>query len=128
MKLRLRGNSLRLRLAQGEVAELVRTGRVEETVAFGPRERLSYALTCKETAAIAARFEAGAVEVSLPAGLAMDWASSERVGLEAEQPIGEGAHLRILVEKDFACLKPRTGENDSDAFPNPNTSCGGGCE
>jgi hypothetical protein len=27
--------------------------------------------------------------------------------------------LRILVEKDFACLAPREGEDESDMFPNP---------
>jgi hypothetical protein len=31
--------------------------------------------------------------------------------------------LQILVEKDFACLTPRKGEDDGDAFPNPNETC-----
>jgi hypothetical protein len=29
---------------------------------------------------------------------------------------------RILVVKDFACLKDRPGEDDHDAFPNPKKS------
>ena len=123
MKLRLRGNSVRLRLTQGEVADLIRTGRVDDAVAFGPGERLSYALACTDTPTLAARFAAGAIEVSLPAALAKDWASSERVGLDGEQSIGDGESLRILVEKDFTCLRPRTGEDDGDAFPNPNETC-----
>jgi hypothetical protein len=31
--------------------------------------------------------------------------------------------LRILVEKDWNCLTPRAGEDDSDSFANPNKSC-----
>ncbi|MGH8167708.1 MAG: DUF7009 family protein [Woeseiaceae bacterium] len=34
------------------------------------------------------------------------------------QPL-DGDELSILVEKDFACLAPREGEDDSDKFPNP---------
>ena len=37
MKLRMKGDSLRLRLTRGEVQELARTGRVEERVHIGAR-------------------------------------------------------------------------------------------
>jgi hypothetical protein len=45
------------------------------------------------------------------------------VGFEAEQSTGGSERLRILVEKDWACLTARDGEEDVDAFPNPNVSC-----
>jgi len=43
MKLRIRGNSLRLRLLRGEVQQFGETGRVTETIQFGasPAAQLS---------------------------------------------------------------------------------------
>ncbi len=123
MKLRIRGNSIRLRLTRGEVAAIAASGRVEDAIAFGPGERLVYALACGEVDALRARLGGGVVEVTAPAAVAREWASSDRVGLEGEQPIGGGDVLTIIVEKDFACLKPRADEDDADAFPNPNETC-----
>lgn len=123
MKLRVRGNSIRLRLTQREVAELATKGRVEESVAFAPGERLAYALVCGDAPALRARCVQGSIEVSIPSSLAKDWAAGEQLGLEAEQPIGPGETLRILVEKDLACIRPRTGEDDTDAYPNPKDHC-----
>jgi hypothetical protein len=124
MKLRIRGNSIRLRLTQGEVQTLAEKGRVEDAIAFAPGSRLVYALATSDSRdALAARLDGARVEVTLPSALAKDWAASTRVGIEGEQPIGEGEPLRILVEKDFACLHPRKGEDDRDAFANPNDSC-----
>jgi hypothetical protein len=124
MKLRLRGNSLRLRLTQREVNDLVALGSVEEKTAFGPQALLSYAIALGEGASVSASFEAGAIRVTVPLADARAWATSDRVGIEAEQATAaEGEPLRLLIEKDFACLKPRTGEDDRDAFPNPNPTC-----
>ena len=49
----------------------------------------------------------------------MQWADSEQVSIEAVQTIDDGSELKILVEKDFACLTPREGEDESDLFPHP---------
>jgi hypothetical protein len=119
MKLRVRGNSIRLRLTQREVADLVATGRVEETTSFASGARFGYAITCeKAVTSLAASFRGGVVHVSVPVHEARDWAASDRVGIEAEQPV-DGGTLRLLVEKDFACLQQRAGDDDRDTFPNP---------
>lgn len=123
MKLRLRGNSLRLRLTQGEVNDLVALGSVEEKTAFGPHAQLSYAIALGEGPSVSASFDAGAIRVTVPSADARAWATSDRVGIEAEQTTPGDEPLRLLIEKDFACLKPRTGEDDRDAFPNPNPTC-----
>ena len=126
MKLRIRGNTLRLRLARGEVNQLAETGEVREAVAFGSAaaDRLGYAIATSDDATVtSARLSGGGVEVIVPRRFAREWAASETVGFEAEQPVGEGLSLHILVEKDFACLTPRNGEDDTDAFPNPNETC-----
>lgn len=119
MKLRIRGNSIRLRLTKGEVERLSDTGIIEDLVEFGSeypgfRYELRTAAGDDESRA---KFEDHCLSISLAAGDAKNWINSEQVGIEAMQPIGEGKFLRILVEKDFACLAERAGEDDSDTFP-----------
>lgn len=118
MKLRIRGNTVRLRLTQGEVNALASDGKVEESVPFAGRA-LVYAIVADEKgSALAASFDGARVQVSVPRAQARSWADSDQVGLEAEH---QG--IAILVEKDFKCLTPRKNEDDGDAFPNPKTAC-----
>lgn len=112
MKLRIRGNSLRLRLSQSEVTQLAQHGRVEDAISFGP-QKLTYVLTTSDVDHVGAVYESNRIVVTLPKDRAQTWTSSEQVGIESR---GE---LHILVEKDWSCLKPRDGEDDSDAFPHP---------
>lgn len=123
MKLRIKGNTLRLRLTRPEVARLHDTGRVEDAITFGaePGETLTYALEASPDAAeVSARLSDGRITVWLPSDAARRWADTDQVGIEAEQRTGAGdgsAALQILVEKDWACIDGR--EVDADAFPNP---------
>lgn len=123
MKLRIKGNSLRLRLTRGEVARLGETGRVDDRIRFGPGAQLTYALIAADVPAVQAAFADGTVTVAVPEALVQDWVGSERVGFEAVQALDDGDSLRLLVEKDFACLTVRAGEDDSDAYANPMTAC-----
>ena len=121
MKLRIRGNSIRLRLTQTEIVQFANTGRVEETVEFGfPQTALSYQLcTTFDTETIRAKFEDNCLYISVPKRDAEIWINSEEDGIEAGQPLGDNKYLRILLEKDFACLTDRADEDETDAFPNP---------
>lgn len=123
MKLRIRGNSLRFRLTQGEVRRLVADGRISESIYFSPiatADALTYSLeTCTNIATVSASYREGEVLITLPARKAAEWANTGQVGIEQTQPIREGLDLRIVVEKDFRCLQPRTEEDESDNFPNP---------
>lgn len=121
MKLRIKGASLRLRLTQGEVRALGEGGVIEEQVPFGGGVALVYRLRCDAHAtAISASFQAGVLEVRLPGALARDWCANQEVTLAASQAAAPHT-LRITVEKDFACLAPRSGEDESDNFPHPQT-------
>lgn len=116
MKLRIRGNSIRLRLTQGEVERLHAGGSVEEFVDFGHgNERLTYLIASDESVSrIRVDFEGGLLAVRVPGEAVRRWAVSNDVGLEKHEN-----GLQILVEKDFACLKQRPGEDETDMFPNP---------
>ena len=111
MKLRIKGDTIRLRLTQSEVAALADGHDVVETTSLP--QPFTYALeTSGET--IGAAFAAGRMTVNIPRAIALQWASTEEVSLR-----GREGGVEILVEKDFACLIPRQGEEDPDAFPNP---------
>jgi hypothetical protein len=122
MKLRVKNNSVRLRLTQTEVARLSENGRIEEAIEFGvqPHQRFVYALEISsKTEEIQAKLENNRIAIFIPKTQADRWTQSAQTGMETEQNIGDGKTLRLLIEKDFACLEPRKGEDDADAFPHP---------
>jgi hypothetical protein len=118
MKLRLAGNSLRLRLNQGEVAQFSKTGYVEETVHFGPGASLAYVLeSSTRIDAPRAHYRNGELRIQIPASAGQEWVTTGRVGVSGQQSLDGGEQLSILIEKDFQCL--HDGEQDPDAYPNP---------
>lgn len=122
MKLRIRGNSLRPRLTKSEVAEIGAGGAGEETVEFGgePAQHFIYALVPADNVETpTAVFDGGRITVFVPKRQAGDWARTNQIGIEAEKMIDDAKMLRILIEKDFSCLEPRTGEEDADTFGHP---------
>jgi hypothetical protein len=121
MKLRIRGNSLRLRLTKTEVARFAETGAIEDMIEFGfaPHQNLHYALKKSDSENVHATFEENRICVLLPHEKAENWTNSDQNGFEAEQIVGEDKRLRILIEKDYACLEERPFEDESDAFPHP---------
>jgi hypothetical protein len=126
MKLRIKGNSIRLRLGQSEVRRLANDGIVEESITFGGgrAHRLSYVLcTGPNHLAVTAEYEEGRINVRMPTALARDWAGSDRVGIEAVQVAGDGNELKILIEKDFKCIDAPPDESREDAFPHPERGC-----
>lgn len=119
MKLRMKGDSLRLRLTRGEVQQLAESGRVEERVHISPHGVLVYRLQRAAAAAtLGATFDNGVIEIQVPESVARDWCASERVTLDHVQQHG-AVDLRIVIEKDFACLAPRSDEDESDNFRHP---------
>ncbi len=119
MKLRIHGNSLRLRLNQAEVAQFSKTGFVEDSIQFAHGASFSYALeSLSEVSSPRATYQNGWLRIQIPSGDATEWATTDRVGVSADQPLTGGKHLSILIEKDFQCLHSGEGP-DPDAFPNP---------
>jgi hypothetical protein len=69
MKLRIKGNSLRLRVAPSDVKQLLRDGAIQEHVQFtaNPKDRLTYEVisSLSEPTVIAA-YRLGNITVSVP--------------------------------------------------------------
>jgi len=122
MKLRIRGNSVRLRLGQSEVRRLLSEGIVLESTTFDfvHGQRLEYAL-CAATnlPAMTASFADGRITIRIPVSAMHNWAETDQVGVETTQVGSDGSVLKILVEKDFECIDAPHDESQEDAFPNP---------
>ena len=120
MKLRVRDNSIRLRLTQTEV-ELARTdGLVRGRVSFAGSNSFDYVLeSSPATVKPEAHISNNVLTVRIPETEIVSWSTSDEVSIAASQALDDGAQLDILVEKDFSCLAPREGEDETDMYPNP---------
>jgi hypothetical protein len=106
MKLRIQGNSLRLRLSEAEVQQFAQTGRVAEAVAFGPGpdQTLQYVLAQREgLAAITVEYSGNTVTVCIPEVVAAAWIGNVAAGLSGSVDNGTEKGLKILVEQDQHC-------------------------
>lgn len=121
MKIRIRGNSVRLRLLQSEVTKLGESRKVSEQIQFGlsDDEILTYTLQVSEKAnEISAGFCQNEICIVLPEETADNWIKTDEISLENEMDL-ENDSLKILVEKDFVCLTRKDDPDNLDAFPNP---------
>jgi hypothetical protein len=121
MKLRIKGNSLRLRVSRSELARFLAGEAVAETIRFAaaPEAKLTYALA-RGTQASAAivRYQAQEVTVLLSKEQAESWGQDDQVGVYTLVNIAPEGLLELIVEKDFACLD-RSDEDNKDTFANP---------
>ena len=119
MKLRIKGDSLRLRLSQGEMRSLAERGEVQDRVRFPGGSMLIYRVRADRMATdISVTYDNNLIDVLVPHELCARWYGTDLVTLSANQALSAGA-LRIVLEKDWACLAPREGEDESDNFPHP---------
>jgi len=123
MKLRIKGNSLRLRVSPSEMERLLSAVRIEEVIHFtpDPDARLTYALELAESEKeITVRYRPQEVTLVLSAESVRKWADTEQVGIYGAVDAGCG-QLAIAIEKDFACLD-RAQAGNEDTFANPNSA------
>jgi hypothetical protein len=122
VKLRIKGDSLRLRLAQGEMRTLAERGEVEDGISFPSGAVLKYRLQVdKNNNEISCSYESNLINILVPAAEAERWCGTDLVTLSATESVATG-ELRIVLEKDWACLAPREDEDESDNFPHPGST------
>ncbi len=121
MKLRLLDDSIRMRLSRSEVDAANETGVVEGRTRFPNGSTFTFALEALEQGeAPSAAYDSNRMVVRLPAAEIAAWATDDTaVSLTGELNLPDGGPLTLLVEKDFRCLAPREGEDQSDLFTNP---------
>lgn len=105
---------------RGEVDALRSDGLVSARTGFPGGRTLTYMVeSSPASVTLAAHFSDNALTVRIPETSVLAWASSEQVSIEGEQLLDDGESLQLLVEKDFACLAPREGEDEADMYPHP---------
>lgn len=112
MKLRLRANTIRLRLLQGEVQRLSQGETILETLPTPIP--FHYAVQPAEVPDLSASYNGHTLTIQVPQSWSAAWASSDEVGRQAQS---QG--LDILIEKDWACTTPRAAEENRGTYPNP---------
>ncbi|RDC61494.1 DUF7009 family protein [Adhaeribacter pallidiroseus] len=105
MKLRIQGNSLRLRLSEAEVIQFADTGQVAETILFSPDETnaLRYILQQTSGKEVSVRFSDNVITISIPELMAQKWTDTDLIGFDDLIDLGNEKQLRIVVEKDLEC-------------------------
>jgi len=122
LKLRVLDNSIRLRLTRGEVTAIGDDSVVRGRVRFTGNNTFVYMLESSPTTVRPeAHVSNNVLTVRVPQVDIRRWARSEEISIQSEQLLDDGDHLKILIEKDFHCLSPREGEDESDMFPHPET-------
>ena len=115
MKLRLKGNSVRLRLTPSDLIALRDHGVVEESADFGEGQVLTYRLQSAGVPGPArAEFRNGTVGVTVSAEDVRKWADSDQVGIYAQ-----AGGLSVSVEKDLRCFPRTDGEPQSGGCVHP---------
>ena len=125
MKLRIRSNSVRLRLGPREVQSLLQNGSLVETVRFGAgdTQALRYRLVLSSTGApMSAQIKDFEITISISRSVTQAWAEDDGLTIVGEQSVGNDQTLKILVEKDLQCLES-TAEPEQDVYPNPSATC-----
>ncbi len=116
MKLRFRGNSLRLRVNRREVETLTSGTALREEVVFPNDKRLSYVFEPQARASPQVSFDGGVIRVNAPLSAVQDWARSDSIGLYFDIA-AQDAMLKVAIEKDLACVDGPPEERDPEAFP-----------
>jgi hypothetical protein len=124
MKMRIKGNSLRLRVSRSEVERLLNQDRLEETIHFAPEAAAALIYALEPSPAVDAptiRYSHNTVTVLIPADQSRVWCTTDQVGIEKDIDLGRFGSLTLLIEKDFACLD-RSDEENEDTFTNPSAN------
>jgi hypothetical protein len=123
MKIRIKGNSIRVRLSRSEVDKLATEGIIEEFTEFNDR---TFGYKLKSAAGIetlSADFNGNDIIMQVSDQICKVWAGNEVVGYSETMTLKNGNSLSLLLEKDFKCIDAAVTEDQSDNFENPLLTC-----
>jgi len=118
VKLRILGDTIRLRLDRAEVDQVGAGNVVSAATTFPDGAVFCYRLE-PGMAATEAVFSDGCISLKVLAETLTAWATDDhQVGVYQDLALPEGT-LALRIEKDFECLEPRSGEDQGNRFINP---------
>ncbi len=122
MKIRIKDNSIRIRLSRTEVDNFGKSGYLESKTDFGSAAFV-YALSRSASQnSLSAGFEAGKITIEVPEAIAHEWTTTDNVGFSHYMDTSNGGKLFLLVEKDFKCVD-NSMEDQSDNYDHPTHVC-----
>lgn len=122
MKLRTRGNSIRLRLTRSEVLALSEGMTVRDETRITPLDSFVVTLEGWNLDVFQVTSNKEGLRICAPASRILQWSKNDDEGIYGYQENGSSEPLKISIEKDFACLEERPGEDSHDQFPHPDSS------
>ena len=123
MKIRIKGNSVRLRLTKSEVDALAATGIIEEKTEFDDNSFGYRLLTDSSIDTLDAILNNNTMTVLVPERISVEWPNNTIVSHAHTKVLKNGKSLLLLVEKDFKCIDAPPHEDQSDNYDNPLLSC-----
>lgn len=122
MKLRIKGNSIRIRLSRTEVDTLAKDNYLEERTEFA-NTAFIYALQAKAgISGLEAGFSENKLTMYVSTELVTEWPTNNTVGFDNKWDAGNKKSLFLLLEKDFKCID-NAMEDQTDNYENPNKTC-----
>ncbi|MBT0606723.1 DUF7009 family protein [Aequorivita echinoideorum] len=123
MKIRIRDNSVRLRLTKTDIRNLRDNHLVSSKTEFSQVEIFEYELR-SDTAytEISAKFKEGKITIQIPLRDAEILTETEEITIRGTQNNGMDSQLSLLIEKDLECIDA-TDEDQSDMYENKKSIC-----
>ena len=118
MKIRIKGNTIRFRLAKSEVEHFGKEGYLSEETEFSDKKFIYEVRAIKIGDGLSADFYDDTITLFVPQHLAAKWTTTELVGYQHEMKLRDGKKLFLLLEKDYKCLDV-VSEDQSDNYENP---------
>jgi len=123
MKLRIRENSLRLRVSKADLEIFEKDKKVKATINFPNNSKMDYYLIWGNDDDFKSTFDGSSIITEVPQQVGKRWLQPDEVTIDHYVSLENNIQLRLLIEKDFQCLTKRKDEDESDLFPNPNHHC-----
>ena len=103
MKIRIRGNTIRIRLEEDEISKISNGETVVNTTVFSPLDRLIFSISKWNLSVFGAEMKDGATLISIPSELLESWSPNSEFSIEGVIENGLERGLKILFEVDLPC-------------------------
>lgn len=123
MKIRIKGNSVRLRLSRPEIDLFEKEGYIEEKTEFADNTFCYAIQKLFDGHSLDASFTGQKLTVFVPKAVMQEWVHTDIVGFSHYLPLREDKTLFLLVEKDYKCIDGDETEDQSDYYDNPIKIC-----
>ncbi len=104
MKLRINGNSVRIRLLEEELEILYKNREITERVQFKDGNWFEYGVFIVDEPEIDSTFENFLIRIPIPSKEIELWRSQRDFSFRRSEMISQDMTLNILIEKELGCI------------------------